>query len=144
MDEILRQLAERLGIQTDQAAVGAGALLSLIREHASRLDFEQLLRAVPEASTWMGTAASAAQGGPAAGGGLLGEIGGLIGSLTGNATGGLGGLFSALAHSGLSPDKLSQFVPELLSLLQQRGGADLVQKLVSSVPLLRDFLGGTA
>jgi len=145
MDEILRQLAERLGIQTDQAEVGAGALLNLIREHAPGLDFEQLLRAVPEASTWMGTAASAAQGGgPAAGGGLLGEIGGLIGSLTGNATGGMGGLFSALAHSGLSPDKLGQLVPELLSLLQQRGGSDLVQKLVSAVPLLRDFLGGTA
>jgi len=145
MDEILRQLAERLGIQTDQAAVGAGALLSLIREHASRLDFEQLLRAVPEASTWMGTAASAAQGGgPAAGGGLLGEIGGLIGSLTGNAAGGMGGLLSALAHSGLSPDKLGQFVPELLSLLQQRGGTDLLQRLVGAVPLLRDFLGGTA
>src|SRR4051794_9623860 len=117
MDEILRQLAERLGIPTDQAAVGAGSLLNLIREHASQLDFEQLLRAVPEASNWMGTAASAAQGGrPAAGGGLLGEIGGLIGSLTGGATGGMGSLLSALAHSGLSPDKLTQFVPELLAL----------------------------
>jgi hypothetical protein len=141
MDEILQQLAERLGIQTDQAAVGAGALLNLIREHASQIDFEQLLRAVPEASTWMGTAATAAQGGgPAAGGGLLGEIGGLIGSLTGGAAGGMGGLLSALAHSGLSPDKLTQFVPELLALLQQRGGADLLQRLAGSVPFLRDFL----
>jgi hypothetical protein len=141
MDELLRQLAERLGIPTDQAAVGAGALLNLIRENASRIDFEQLLKAVPEASNWMGTAASAAQGGGAAsGGGLLGEIGSLIGSLTGGAAGGMGGLLSALAHSGLSPDKLAQFVPELLSLLQQRGGADLLQRLAGSVPFLRDFL----
>jgi hypothetical protein len=142
MDELLRQLAERLGIQTDQAEVGAGALLNMIRESASRLDFEQLLKAVPEAASWMGTAASAAQGGGPASGGFLGEIGGLIGSLTGGAAGGLGGLLSALGHSGLSPDKLAQFVPELLSLLQQRGGADLLERLAGSVPLLRDFFPG--
>ena len=146
MDEILRQLVEQLGTHPGQTEVGAGALLNLIREHASQVDFEQLLRAVPEASKWMGTAA-AAQANPApgadAGGGLLGELGGLIGGLTGS-TGGVGGLLSALAHSGLSADKLMQLVPTLLALLQQRGGADLLQKVAGAVPMLREVLGGGA
>jgi hypothetical protein len=148
MDEILQQLVERLGTHPGQTEVGAGALLSLIREHASQVDFEQLLRAVPEASRWMGTAAAAQAAGAAppgedAGGGLLGELGGLIGGLTGS-TGGIGGLLSALAHSGLSADKLMQLVPALLALLQQRGGADLLQRIAGSVPMLREILGGAA
>lgn len=146
MDEILQQLVNQLGTHPGQTEVGAGALLNLIREHASQVDFEQLLRAVPEASQWMGTAAAAQAGaapGAAGGGGLLGELGGLIGGLTGSS-GGVGGLLSALAHSGLSADKLMQLVPALLALLQQRGGADLLGKVAGSVPMLQEILGGGA
>jgi len=144
MDEILQQLVNQLGTHPGQTEVGAGALLNLIREHASQADFGQLLQAVPEASQWMGTAAAAqASTAPGAGGGLLGELGGLIGGLTGSS-GGVGGLLSALAHSGLSADKLMQLVPALLALLQQRGGADLLQKVAGSVPMLQEILGGAA
>src|SRR5262249_28520809 len=145
MDEILQQLTDQLGTHPGQTEVGAGALLNLIREHASEADFGQLLQAVPEASKWMGTAtaaqASAAPG--TADGGLLGELGGLIGGLTGSS-GGVGGLLSALAHSGLSADKLMQLVPTLLNLLQQRGGSDLLQKVAGAVPMLQEMLGGGA
>lgn len=146
MDEILQQLVNQLGTHPGQTEVGAGALLNLIREHASAADFGQLLQAVPEASQWMGTATAAQAGaapGSAGGGGLLGEIGGLIGGLTGSS-GGVGGLLSALAHSGLSADKLMQLVPMVLSLLQQRGGSDLVAKVAGSVPMLQEVLGGGA
>ncbi len=146
MDEILQQLVNQLGTHPGQTEVGAGALLSLIREHASQVDFEQLLRAVPEASQWLGTAAAAqasAAPGAAGGGGLLGEIGGLIEGMTGSS-GGVGGLLAALAHSGLSADKLMQLVPALLALLQQRGGADLLQRVAGSVPALQEILGGGA
>jgi hypothetical protein len=135
MDDILSQLAERLGILPGQAVTGAGALLNLIRENASRVDFEQLLKAVPEASSWMGTAATAAaQGGAAAGGGLAGLLGGLAGSA--------GGLLSALAQSGLSPETATRFVPELLGLLRERADPELIQRLAGSVPFLKDILSG--
>jgi hypothetical protein len=145
MDEILGQLVDQLGTHPGQTEVGAGALLNLIREHASAADFGQLLQAVPEASQWMGTA-TAAQASAVPGttdGGLLGEIGGLIGGLTGSS-GGVGGLLSALAHSGLSADKLMQLVPALLALLQQRGGTDLLSRIAGSVPMLQEVLGGGA
>jgi len=141
MDEILQQLVDQLGTHPGQTEVGAGALLNLIREHASAADFGQLLQVVPEASKWMGTA-TAAQAGTAPGdGGLLGELGGLIGGLTGSS-GGVGGLLSALAHSGLSADKLMQLVPALLTLLQQRGGSDLLSRIAGAVPMLQEVLGG--
>jgi hypothetical protein len=149
MDDILSQLSASLGTHPGQTEVGAGALLNLIREHASQGDFDQLLKAVPEAAQWMGTAANAAGGGAApggvpgaspAGGGLFGEILGEIGTLSGGA-GGIGGLIAALAHSGLSPDKLSQLVPTLLTLLEQRAGTELLQRLAESFPILKSFTG---
>lgn len=146
MDEILGQLVNQLGTHPGQTEVGAGALLNLIREHASAADFEQLLQAVPEASKWMSTATAAqtsAAPGSAADGGLLGEIGGLIEGFTGSS-GGVGGLLAALSHSGLSADKLMQLVPMVLSLLQQRGGSDLVAKVAGAVPMLQEVLGGGA
>ena len=141
MDDILSQLAERLGILPGQAATGAGALLNLIRENASRVDFEQLLKAVPEASSWMGTAATAAAAGDRSrepGGGLVGGVAGLIGGLAGSA----GGLLSALAQSGLNPETATRFAPELLGLLRKRADPELIQRLAGSVPFLKDILSG--
>jgi hypothetical protein len=147
MDEILGQLVDQLGTHPGQTEVGAGALLNVIREHASQGDFSELLKAVPEAAKWMGTASAAQAAGPApggaggGGGGLLGELGGLISGLSGSS-GGAGGLIAALSHSGLSAGTLMQLVPMLLSLLQQRGGSDLVAKVAGSVPMLQEVLGG--
>src|SRR4051794_9122733 len=83
MDEILQQLVNQLGTHPGQTEVGAGALLNLIREHASAADFGQLLQAVPEASKWMGTATDAQASAAPGEGGLLGEIGGRIGGASG-------------------------------------------------------------
>jgi hypothetical protein len=135
MDEILRQLAERLGIRPDQAEMGAGALLSFIREHASQVDFQQLLNAVPEASSWIG---KTVQGAAETGGSLFGEVAGVLGGFAGSA----GGLLTALAQSGLSPESVTRFVPELLGLLKERADPALIQRLVGSVPFLKDILGG--
>lgn len=144
MDEILQQLVNQLGTHPGQTEVGAGALLNVIREHASQGDFDELLKAVPEASQWMGTATAAqTSAAPPGGGGLLGELGGLIGGLSGSS-GGIGGLISSLSHSGLSAGALMQLVPALLALLQQRGGTDLVAKVAGSVPALQEVLGGGA
>src|SRR5437763_1600564 len=76
MDEILQQLVNQLGTHPGQTEVGAGALLNLIREHASQAEFGQLLRAVPEASKWMRTAPAPQPGGARGGAGSGGARGG--------------------------------------------------------------------
>jgi len=144
MDEILRQLSARLGIPLDQAESGAGALLSFIRENASQIDFQELLKSVPEAAAWMGRApAAAGTAGSTADntsdiGGLLGQAMGMLGSFGGSAA----GILTALSRLGLSPATALRFVPELLGLLQGRAGGDLIGRLAGSVPFLKDFLGG--
>ncbi|HEV2844188.1 MAG TPA: DUF2780 domain-containing protein [Thermoanaerobaculia bacterium] len=130
MDDILRELASRLGIRPDQAEMGAGALLNLIRENASQLDFQQLLNSVPEAAAWMGR--TPAGDGTADSGGLLGQAAGMLGSLTSSA----GSLLTLLGSTGLKPETLSKFAPTFLELLQSRAGGDLVQRLARSVPVL--------
>jgi Protein of unknown function VcgC/VcgE (DUF2780) len=132
MDDILRELSSRLGIPLDQAESGAGALLNFLRENASRMDFQQLLNAVPEAASWMGRTALDT------GSGLFGQAAGLFGSFANSAA----GVLTALSRSGLSPDTAARFVPELLGLLQDRAGGDLLSRLVGSIPMLGDFLGG--
>ena len=135
MDDILRELSSRLGIPLDQAQSGAGAVLDFIRENASQIDFQQFLKSVPEASAWLGNAP--APGGNTDGGGLLGQVAGLIGGLGGSAA----GILTALSRSGLSPEAATRFVPELLGLLQGKAGADLIGRLVGSIPFLGEFLG---
>jgi hypothetical protein len=137
MDDIIKTLAAQLGIGAGQAEAGAGAILKLIREQAANADFQQLLQAVPGASQWMGKATEVAGGD---GGGLLGQAAGILGGLTGG--GNLAEAIAALAKSGIGPETAMQFVPKLLELLQSKAGADLVGRLASSVPFLKDALGG--
>ncbi len=136
MDDILRELSSRLGIPLDQAQSGAGAVLDFLRENASQIDFQQLLKSVPEAAAWMGKAA--VPGGTTDGGGLFGQVAGLLGSLGGSAA----GVLAALSRLGLSPETAAKFVPEFLGLLQGKAGADLISRLAGSVPFLGEFLGG--
>jgi hypothetical protein len=137
MDDIIKTLAAQLGIGAGQAEAGAGAILKLIREQAASADFQQLLKAVPGASQWMGKASAVASEG---GGGLLGQAADLIGGLTGS--GNLAEAIGALAKSGIGPETAARFVPKLLELLQSKAGADLVGRLASSVPFLKEALGG--
>jgi hypothetical protein len=148
MDEILRQLSARLGIPLDLAESGAGALLSFIRENASQIDFQELLKSVPEAAAWMGRAPAAAgtadntSGNASANtadiGGLLGQAMGILGGFGGSAA----GILTTLSRLGLRPATALRFVPELLGLLQGKAGGDLIGRLAGSVPFLKDFLGG--
>jgi hypothetical protein len=140
MDDILRELSSRLGIPLDQAQSGAGAVLDFIRENASQMDFQQLLKSVPEAAAWLGNIPSntPAPGGTTDGGGLFGQVTGLLGSLGGSAA----GILTVLSRSGLSPEKAARFVPELLGLLQGKAGGDLIGRLAGSIPFIGEFLGG--
>ena len=136
MDQIIRTLASQLGIGTDQAEAGAGAILKLIREQAAAVDFQQLLSAVPDATQWMGRASAVGS----EGGGLFGPAAQLIGGLTGSSN--LAEAVSALGKTGIGPDAAARFVPEFLGLLQSQAGADLVARLASSVPFLGQAMGG--
>ena len=148
--DIIQQLAAQVGIHPEQAEKAAGAVASLIQENASKIDFQQLLGAVPEISGWLHKAKAAGVTGPAAAGaaavggddegGFLGQMGGLLGELTGG--GGLGALLGALGKAGLNAETAAKFVPALLGLLRTKAGHELIAKLASSMPFLHELLEG--
>lgn len=138
MSDIVQQLTSQLGIGADQAEAGAGTVMNLIKESAASGDFQQLLGAVPEASGWMARAGEASA---AAGGGLLGQATGLLGQAGGGATG-LAGLVGTLGKLGISGDAAARFLPLLASLIKGKAGDALFGRLASSVPLLKEAMGG--
>ncbi|HYG61772.1 MAG TPA: DUF2780 domain-containing protein [Thermoanaerobaculia bacterium] len=151
MDDIIKTLAGQLGLSTEQAAGGAGAVINMIRDGIDANDFKKLATMVPEISGWMKAAPTAGDAG-AGGGGILGQAGDLLGSLAGGAgggaaggvlgsLGGLAGLVGALGKLGIDPETAAKFVPTLLQFLQSKAGADLVAKILANVPALKN-LGG--
>ena len=154
--DIIGQLASQIEISRDKAEAGAGALLGLIREKAPAADFQALLAKVPEISSWMtksNAVSATADAGPAAGG-LLGSAGGLLGGLAsssaalGGSLGKLAGdasaaaaVLSVLGKLGIDAQTAAKFAPMLLELLQSKAGAAVMQRIASSVPMVREALG---
>jgi len=120
--ELIRQLVEQLGITSDQAKGGLGALLSVAREKLGDEKYSQLTTAVPGLS---GMETSAPQGGTlSAVGALAGSLGGSLGKL-----GSMGQLADKFAAIDLGNDMLGRFLPLVLTFVEQKGGSAAKQLL---------------
>lgn len=144
MNNLIDELAQRFGVSPEQVQAGAGAVLQLLKQNGGKVDFQQLLGAVPGAAAWMEkakgmTPASGQEGG----GGLLGHAAGLLGALGGQGAGGLSEALGQLGRAGFKPDAAAQFVPALLEQLKGSAGPDVVDKLLDQVPALKES-GGAA
>lgn len=135
MTDIISQLSSQLGIPTDQATAGAGAIMTLIKDQAPDGDFQELVQAVPDASNWIGKAAP----GPGSGSGIGGMVGGLMGGLGG---GGAAGLIGLLGQSGISGGTAAKFLPLFLNLIKGQAGNALFGKILGAVPMLKEAAGG--
>jgi Protein of unknown function VcgC/VcgE (DUF2780) len=150
MDDIIKTLAGQLGLSTEQAAGGAGAVINMIKDGIDVNDFKKLASMVPEISGWMKAAPKPGDTAGGGGGGLLEQAGDLLGSLTGGgegggllgSLGGLAGLMGALGKLGIDPETAAKFVPTLLQFLQSKAGSDLIGKILANVPALKNLGGG--
>lgn len=125
---LVNQLVEQLGISEEQAQGGAGMLLNLAKSKLGEGEFSQVAEAVPEAEELAGQA-------PEAGGvgGMLGRLGGMLGGKA-ESLGDMAGLASGFSKLGLSKDMISQFVPTILSYVQEQGGEGvrgILEKVIS-------------
>ena len=127
MDELIQKLMSGAGVDEGQAKGGAGAILGQAKERMSSGDFSTLTSKVPGLEGLISEAPSGSGGG--GGGGIMGAVSGMASGLGGGGSGGgglgslasLGGAFSSL---GMDPSKISQFVPLILSFVQDKGGND--------------------
>jgi hypothetical protein len=107
-------LVKTLGITTEQAQGGAGALFQVAKGKLDAGQFADLSKAVPEMDSLLSAA-------PKQSAGLAGSVSsGLDGN---NPYGNLAGLASTFKMLNLSPDKVDEFVPAVVNYVEARGGA---------------------
>ena len=126
MMELIQQLTSNLDVDENQAKGGAGLIFQLAQQQLGDGEFSQVASAVPGISDLIGAA-------PAGGGGLAGAIGGLAGAFGGGGkVASLAALAGGFGQLGLNPTMVSQFVPIILSFVQNQGG-DGVKDLLAQV-----------
>ncbi len=132
--DIINEIASKLGVSPDRAQAIAGTVIGAARKEAPADVAQAIDEKVPEAAEWEPAAEKDAGGG-------LGGLGGMLGGLTGGG-GGVAALLGSLSRFGVDAGSLAKIAPSVISFLKDRIGADKVQKLVSSVPFLKQFAGG--
>ncbi len=137
MEELIRNVAEKLGIDEETAQSVVGTLMSFVRDSADEEDANALFEQMPEAKE---LAASQAEDG-AGGGGLMGMLGGMFGGGIGSAM----AAFSKLQEQGLDTSQIGEAGKTVFSHLSENLDSDLVQRILSQladkVPGLDNFIG---
>jgi len=126
MMELIQQLVSSLGVDEEQAKVGAGLLFKLAKDKLGTGEFSQVADVVPGINELIGSAPES--------GGLLGAIGGLASAFGGKA-GGLGelaNLAGGFSKLGLDSGMIGKFVPIILAFVQAKGG-DIIKTLLEQV-----------
>lgn len=129
MDEFINSVTGKLGIDSSTAKSATSSLLGLIKKEGDSSAVGELFAKLPGAS------AMADAGGSA--GGLLGKVSGMLGGTLGSGGAALGGL----AKSGLSADKIPDFVQTFIDWAKEKAGPDIVNKVVAAVPALKSIVG---
>ncbi len=127
--ELIGLLTQGLDVNEDQAKGGAGLIFQLAKQQLGDSDFAQIANTVPGLDDLLGAA-------PQEGSGIMGAIGGLAGAFGGGGTldklAGLASLAGGFDQLGLKPEMIGQFVPIILSFVQNQGG-DSIKELLEGV-----------
>ena len=113
--ELIQILTSNLGVEENQATGGAGLLFQLAKEKLGDEAFSQVAEHIPGIGNMIEAALAS--------GGLASAIGGLA-SMMGapQELGTLAGAIGGFSQLGLNADMVSQFIPIILSFVQERGG----------------------
>ncbi len=114
-------MTSKLGVTSEQAAVGAGAIFKKAKDKLSSDDFVKIAVVVPGMDKLLKAAAKPKK---------KGAFGGAMGKLSG-----ISSLASTFSKLGLSPDMIGKFTGTILPFVKSKGG-DSVMKL------LKDALNG--
>ena len=124
--ELVQQLVQGLNIEEEQAKGGAGLIFKMAKEKLGDGEFAQVANAVPGVTNLIGAA-------PQGGAGLAGAIGGLAGAMGGGGqVANIAALAGGFGQLGLNPGMATQFVPIILSFVQNKGG-DGVKNILAGV-----------
>ena len=131
MNEIVTEIANRVGIAPDLAEKALGMMLGFLQREAADGPVTEMIEKIPGATELVAQFNGEGSGG---GGGLLG---GLMGALGG---GGIMGLGQQLMSEGLGMSEITSLAKETLSIAEQHAGKETVDEVVASVPGLSQFV----
>ena len=120
-------LAQNLGVTTEQAEGGAGAILNAASKNMSSDEFTQVTDALPEVASLVENA-SASDSGSGSSGGLSSLLGNSQSSLSS-----LAGLASTFSDLGLSSDMIGKFTSVILEYAQSEGGSEIASLLKAAL-----------
>ncbi|MEW8286599.1 MAG: DUF2780 domain-containing protein [Candidatus Thiodiazotropha endolucinida] len=127
-NSLLDSLTSQLGITTEQAAGGAGALFGLAKNRLTNEDFSQIAAVVPDLDSLIAAAPSLSDATSRAG-----AVASMLGGESG--LGNLAGLATSFSQLGLSPDMIGQFTPIVLEYLQQAGGGTVMEVMKGALAM---------
>lgn len=102
--DLVGSLTEKLGISSEQATGGAGAVFSYAKDNLEADDFATVAKGVPNMDGLLAAAPEADSGS------ALGKVGGMLGGKD-SKLGSLASLTSSFDSLGIDPDMVSQFLP---------------------------------
>ncbi|PKA40255.1 hypothetical protein [Rhizobium sullae] len=129
MNEVVTQIADRVGIAPDLAEKALGMMLGFLQREGDDAAVAKMIEAIPSGADLV-----AQYNGEGAGGGLLG---GLMGALGG---GGIMGLGQQLMSQGLGMGEITSLAKETIAIAKQYAGEEVVDEVVASVPGLSQFV----
>ncbi len=132
MNEIVDQIAARVGIPAEVAEKALGMMLGFLQREAADGPVAKMIDAIPGASDLV---AKYNGEGETGGGGLLGSIMGALGG-----AGGVMALGQQLMSEGLGMGEITTLAKETIAIAEQNAGKEVVDEVVASVPGLSQFV----
>lgn len=131
MNEIVTEIANRVGISPELAEKALGMMLGFLQREAADGPVAEMIEKIPGATELVAQFNGEGSGG---GGGLLG---GLMSALGG---GGIMGLGQQLMGEGLGMSEITSLARETIAIAKEHAGEEVVDQVVASVPGLSQFV----
>lgn len=129
MNQLVTQVADKVGISPDVAEKAVGMMLGFLQREADDGAIARMIEAIPGATELV----ARFNGEGAGGGGLLGGLMSAIGG------GGIMGLGQQLMSQGLGMGEISALAKETIAVARQHAGDEVVDQVIASVPGLSQF-----
>ena len=136
MDEFIQLVTKQLGVSAETSKSATGGILKMLQDQLGGELFAKVQAQLPGVQGLIGAADKAGTGASDAGGGLMGSLTSMADSLLGGKAKGLAEITSTLTKSGLSVEKIPQFMTLLIDFLKDKLGNDLFATLAAKLPEL--------
>lgn len=125
MNELVTQVADRVGIDPATAEKAIGLMLAFLQKEGDSDAVARMIAAIPGAAD---LAANASGGG------------GMLGGLMSAMGGGVMALGQQLMSQGLGMGEITGLARETMAVAREHAGADVVDQVVASVPGIGQFV----